>query len=164
MNYNLKYLNSQTQLRSCFLKIKEVFSSGQYVGSMNKRIIKLEENISKICNTKYCTTLNSGTDALTMALFALGIKKGDEVITPPNSYIASTGSIVHLGAKPVFVDVQDDLNNDPYKIENAITSKTKAIMTVHLTGRVCEMCRGNPKPMRPLLKRERIFAVRLLTQ
>ena len=136
LNFKEQWLEDQKNLLPI---IKEVFSSGQYVGSMNKRIIKLEENISKICNTKYCTTLNSGTDALTMALFALGIKKGDEVITPPNSYIASTGSIVHLGAKPVFVDVQDDLNIDPYKIENAITSKTKAIMPVHLTGRVCEM-------------------------
>ena len=67
------------------------------------------------------------------------VKKGDEVITPPNSFIASTASIVHLGAKPVFVDVLNDQNLDPDLIESKITKKTKAIMPVHLTGRMCKM-------------------------
>ena len=96
----VKYLNFKEQWledqKNLLPVIKEVFSSGQYVGSMNKRIIKLEENISKICNTKYCTTLNSGTDALTMALFALGIKKGDEVMIQEIKPISKLKSwIVH---------------------------------------------------------------------
>ena len=67
------------------------------------------------------------------------LKRGDEVITPANSYVASTGSIVHLGAKPVFVDVLPDQNIDPKEIQKKITKKTKAIMPVHLTGRPCQM-------------------------
>ncbi|SVD73230.1 uncharacterized protein METZ01_LOCUS426084, partial [marine metagenome] len=77
--------------------------------------------------------------ALMCGLMALGVSLGDEVITPPNSFIASTAAIVHLKAKPVFVDVLPDQNIDPNLIEKAITSKTKAIMPVHLTGRVAEM-------------------------
>ena len=67
------------------------------------------------------------------------LRRGDEVITPPNSFIASTAVIVHLGAKPIFVDVKKDQNIDENKIEEKITNKTKAIMPVHLTGRMCAM-------------------------
>jgi len=69
----------------------------------------------------------------------LGVRRGDEVITPPNSFVASTSVIVHLGAKPVFVDVKKDQSLDEDKIEDGITNKTKAIMPVHLTGRVANM-------------------------
>ena len=117
--------------------IDKAMSTGFHVGG--NEISKFENNISYITNKKYCLGLNSGTDALTFALYALKIKKNDEVITVPNSFIASTASIVHFGAKPVFVDVQNDQNIDPNLIENAITKKTKAIMPVHLTGRVSEM-------------------------
>jgi len=117
--------------------IKSVLKSGNYVGGNQTKIF--EKNISNYCGKKYCVSLNSGTDALTFALYCLGVKKGDEVITPPNSFIASTASIVHLGAKPVFVDVLSDQNLDPDLIESKITKKTKAIMPVHLTGRMCKM-------------------------
>jgi dTDP-4-amino-4,6-dideoxygalactose transaminase len=70
---------------------------------------------------------------------SLGVRSGDEVITPPNSFIASTAVIVHLKAKPVFVDVLPDQNIDPDKIQRGITEKTKAIMPVHLTGRIADM-------------------------
>ena len=73
--------------------------------------------MSRYCNSKYCVSLNSGTDALTFALYVLGIGKGDEVITTSNSFIASTAVIIHLGAKPVFVDVLDDQNINPSLIE-----------------------------------------------
>ncbi len=111
---------------------KSIFINGD-------EISKFENNVSKKCGTRYAVALNSGTDALTLSLKLLGVKKGDEVITPPNSFISSTSSIVHLGAKPIFVDVLDDQNIDPKKIEEKITKKTKAIMPVHLTGRMCEM-------------------------
>ena len=117
--------------------IEKVFQKGNYVGG--EEIKKFEKNISNICRTKYAVALNSGTDALLLALHLAGVKRGDEVITPPNSFIASTSVIVHLGAKPVFVDVLPDQNINPDLIERAITKKTKAIMPVHLTGRVCEM-------------------------
>ena len=111
---------------------KSEFVSGFYVE-------EFEKNIKKYLNIKYCVSLNSGTDALVLGLFALGIRRGDEIITTPNSFIASTAVIVHLGAKPVFVDVANDQNIDSSKIEEKITKKTKAIMPVHLTGRVCNM-------------------------
>ena len=121
--------------------IKKVFSDGKYV--IGEEIEKFEKNISKVCNTKYAVALNSGTDALTMGLKLLGVKKGDEVITPPNSFISSTTSITHIGAKPIFVDVIKDQNIDASKIEKKITKKTKAIMPVHLSGRSCEMDKIN---------------------
>ena len=103
---------------------------------------ELEEFEKKICEytkAKYCLGLNSGTDALMMSLWALGIGKGDEVITSPTSFIATVGAITHVGAKPVFVDVKEDFNIDENKIIEKITSRTKAIMPVHWTGRVCNM-------------------------
>lgn len=117
--------------------VNDVFQFSQYI--MGKDIEILESELAYYCNVKYCLTLNSGTDALILGMKALGITEGDEVITPPNSFVASTAAIVHVGAKPVFVDVGDDQNIDVSQIEDAITSKTKAIMPVHLTGRVCDM-------------------------
>lgn len=117
--------------------IDNVLSTGQYVGG--DELENFEDNIAKFCGVKYAAALNSGTDALMFALFLSGIKRGDEVITPPNSFIASTSTIVHIGATPVFVDVLPDQNLDPSKIEDAITKKTRAIMPVHLTGRMCDM-------------------------
>ena len=117
--------------------IDEVLLKGNYVGG--DEVDLFEKRIAKFCNTKYCVALNSGTDALVLALHALGVRRGDEVITPPNSFIASTAVITHLGAKPVFADVKSDQNIDPEEIEKKITKKTKVIMPVHLTGRMCEM-------------------------
>ena len=117
--------------------LEECFSSGHYIGS---GVIETFENrVATLCGVKYCVALNSGTDALTLGLHMLGVGKGDEVITTPNSFIASTSVIAHLGARPVFVDVLSDQNMDPEKLNAAITSKTRAIMPVHLTGRVCRM-------------------------
>ncbi len=83
--------------------------------------------------------LNSGTDALMMALWGHGIGKGDEVLTTPVSFVATTGAIVHVGARPVYVDVGADQNLDPALIEAAITPRTKAIIPVHWAGRVADM-------------------------
>jgi dTDP-4-amino-4,6-dideoxygalactose transaminase len=117
--------------------IDKVLLKGIYVGG--DEVDLFEKNIAKFCNTKYCVALNSGTDALVLALHSLGVRRGDEVVTTPNSFIASTAVIVHLGARPVFVDVKNDQNIDPDQIEKKITKKTKVIMPVHLTGRMCEM-------------------------
>ena len=117
--------------------IKEVLSSGQFVGGTI--VDEFEKDAANFCKTEYCIALNSGTDALVCGLIALGVKRGDEVITPPNSFIASTSAIVHIGAKPIFVDVLDDQNIDPFEIEKFLTNKTKAIMPVHLTGRMAKM-------------------------
>lgn len=117
--------------------IDKVMSSGKFI--LEQDCFKFEENVAKLCGVKYAAALNSGTDALLYAMTLSGIRKGDEVITPSNSFISSTASIVHIGATPVFVDVLPDQNIDPTKIEEKITKNTKAIMPVHLSGRVCDM-------------------------
>ena len=134
INLKKQYLEERKNLLNI---IDNTIYSGEWVGG--SQINLFEKKISKLCNTKYCVSLNSGTDALTLALYLLGVRKGDEVITPPNSFIASTAVIVHLGAKPIFVDVKDDQNIDENKIEEKITKRTKVIMPVHLTGRMCNM-------------------------
>lgn len=141
MNKKIKYVNIpqqwQQEKKKLLPVVEKVLSSGNYI--LGKPVEKFENNIKKICKSKYCVSLNSGTDALVCGLIALGVKRGDEVITPPNSFIASTAAIVHIGAIPVFADVLDDQNIDPRKIEKAITKKTRAIMPVHLTGRMAKM-------------------------
>ncbi len=135
---NLSYQSSKikNELVTIF---KNFLIKGEYVGG--KEVDKFEKTIATFTKSKYAVALNSGTDALTMALHMCGVRRGDEVITTPNSFIASTAVIVHLGAKPIFVDVLEDQNIDPSKIEKAITKKTKCIMPVHLTGRVADMNR-----------------------
>ena len=139
--YKIPYVNLvaqwQDEKEDLLPIIEEILASGQYIST--SIVDEFELKAAKICNTKYCVALNSGTDALVFGLAALGIKRGDEVITPPNSFVASTSAITHLGAKPVFVDVLPDQNIDPSKIEAAITENTKAIMPVHLTGRMARM-------------------------
>lgn len=124
--------------RKAIIKIVEkVLSKGNLI--LTKEVQNFEKSICKFTGAKFCLGLNSGTDALMMSLWSSGIKKGDEVITSPISFVATANSIIHVGAKPVFVDVGDDLNINPDLIEAAITKNTKAIMPVHWTGRVCEM-------------------------
>ena len=129
-----RYLDEKKELIKCF---KKVVSNGSLV--LTDEVNNFEKNICDYTGAKYCLGLNSGTDALMMGLWSLGVKKGDEVITSPISFIASAGAIFHLGAKPIFVDVSDDLNINPDLIEKAITSKTKAIMPVHWSGKMCQM-------------------------
>ena len=117
--------------------IDKTLSTGEWVGG--KEIDLFEKNIAAYTKSKFAVALNSGTDALTLSLHLLGVKRGDEVITTPNSFIASTAAIVHLGAVPVFVDVLDDQNINPDLVKAKITKKTKAIMPVHLTGRMSNM-------------------------
>lgn len=134
VNLSKQYLQERRKLLSI---LDKTLTTGQFVGG--DEVEKFEKNISRLLNVKHCVALNSGTDALTLGLHTIGVRKKDEVITTPNSFIASTAVIVHLGAIPIFVDVKKDQCIDPDLIEKAITKKTKAIMVVHLTGRVCEM-------------------------
>ena len=116
---------------------QKVILSGMYI--LGDQVQLFESNFSKLCNTKYAVGVSNGTDALILAMKSLGIGKGDEVITAPNSFLASTSSIVITGAKPVFIDVGYDYNLDPTKLKSTITNKTKAILPVHLTGHPAEM-------------------------
>jgi len=131
---NKQYVEEEPELLEI---IRNVLSSRSYV--LDSLIDELESELAEFCGTKYAVTLNSGTDALMLGMMAAGISRGDEVITPPNSFVASTTAIVHIGARPVFADVLPDQNIDPAAIESAITPKTKAIMAVHLTGRIAQM-------------------------
>lgn len=117
--------------------IERVLAGGHYIGG--PEIEAFEAAMAELCGVKYAVALNSGTDALIFAMKGFGVGPGDEVITPPNSFLASTGAVVNIGATPVFVDVQPDQNIDPEKIEAAITPRTKVIMPVHLTGRIADM-------------------------
>jgi dTDP-4-amino-4,6-dideoxygalactose transaminase len=127
----------QEEKHEIFRCINRVLKKGHFI--LTPELQNFEKSICKFAGSKYCLGVNSGTDALMMSLWSLGISKGDEVITSPISFIATASSIIHIGAKPVFVDIGDDLNINPDLIEKAITKKTKAILPVHWTGKVCKM-------------------------
>jgi len=116
----------------------EVLRSGSYILGNNTK--ELEKELAEYTDSKYAVALNSGTDALHLALRALDIGEGDEVITTAFTFVATTEAIGIVNAKPVFVDIDPDtFNIDPAKIEAAITPKTKAIIPVHLYGQPCDM-------------------------
>ena len=104
-----------------------------------KELLKFEKDFIKKYKGQYGFAVRSGTDALLISLKALGIKKGDEVITAANTAIPTISAIINSGAKPRLVDVGDDYLMKPNKIENEITKKTKAIIPVHLYGQSCDM-------------------------
>lgn len=114
-----------------------VIDHGQFI--LGSEVEIFEQRFAELCGVRYAVGVNSGTDALILALLALGIGPGDEVITAPNSFIATASAIRIVGAWPVFVDAGEDYNIDPALIEQAITQKTKALLPVHLTGRPARM-------------------------
>ena len=117
--------------------VSEVLKSG--IIAQGPKVRELEEKFAKFCGTKYATALNSGTAALHTALHAAGIKQGDEAITTPFTFISTANTILMLGAKPVFADIDEDtFNINPEKIKDKITEKTKAILTVDLYGHLCD--------------------------
>ncbi|MCH9689378.1 MAG: DegT/DnrJ/EryC1/StrS family aminotransferase [Gammaproteobacteria bacterium] len=117
--------------------IEAVLDSGQYI--LGDVVERFEKNMAAYLGCRYVLSVANGTDALILGLKALGITTDDEVIVPANSFIASAGAVAMVGAKPVFCDVGDDFNINPELITALITSKTKAIMPVHLTGRPADM-------------------------
>ncbi|MFQ6102250.1 MAG: DegT/DnrJ/EryC1/StrS family aminotransferase [Anaerolineae bacterium] len=118
--------------------VLEVLNSGML--AQGPRVRAFEESFAEMCGVRYAVATSSGTTALHVALLAHGIGPGDEVITTPFTFIASANSVLYVGAKPVFVDIDPvTFNIDPVQIEAAITPHTKAIMPVHLFGLVCDM-------------------------
>lgn len=111
--------------------------SGWYI--MGKELEIFEKQFAEYLGVQFCVGLNSGLDALTLAVRALGIGPGDEVIVPANTYIASVLGVTENGATPVFVDPDAYFCLDAAKIEAAVTERTKAILPVHLYGQPCEM-------------------------
>jgi len=133
MKVPYSYLSTQFKDRDRFFKaIGKVVDRGDF--TLGSALTTLEDKISTLCQTKHAIGVNSGTDALFLILKALGIGAGDEVITSPTSFIATTGAIVQAGARPVYADVASDYNLDPARIEEKITEKTKAVMPVYWTG------------------------------
>ena len=112
--------------------IDEIGNSGQYI--LGSKVKKFEEEFAAYIGTKYAVGVANGSDALFLIMKALGIGPGDEVITQPNSFIASAWTIVATGATPIFCEVDETLGLDPEHLSKLITPRTKAVMPVHLTG------------------------------
>jgi len=118
--------------------IQEVINNSAFI--MGENVEEFENEFAKFCGVKYGLGTSSGTTALHLALLVCGLKGGDEVITVPYTFIATTEAVSHTGAKVVFVDIDDrSYTMDPEKIEAAITERTKAIIPVHLFGHPADM-------------------------
>ncbi|MDC3094602.1 DegT/DnrJ/EryC1/StrS family aminotransferase [Prochlorococcus sp. AH-716-M09] len=115
----------------------QVLQSGQYING--PKVKKFEQEFADYCNVDYSVSLGNGSDGLTFIMKALGVGEGDTVICPGNSFIASAWSIVAAGAKPIFCDVNEDMLISVEEIKKVISPSTKAIMAVHLTGKLCEV-------------------------
>jgi len=118
--------------------IQNAVNGGQFI--LGQNVEAFEEEFAKYCGVRYCAGVSSGTSALFLALIACGIGEDDEVITTPNTFIATALTISHTGARPVFVDIDPETYNiDVSQIEEKITSRTKAIIPVHLYGQPADM-------------------------
>lgn len=139
-----------TELRAAF---ERVYTNSWYIEG--KEDEKFEAAFAEYCESKYCVGTGNGLDSLMLALKALGISSGDEVIVPSNTYIATALAVTYVGAKPVFVEPDiRTFDVDPNRIEEAITSKTKAIMPVHLYGQPCDM-----EPIVEIAKKHNLYIV-----
>ncbi|MBN1824298.1 MAG: DegT/DnrJ/EryC1/StrS family aminotransferase [Endomicrobiales bacterium] len=132
---NEQYLSIKTEIDAA---VKKVIDEANFI--LGPQVRELESGVAKYCECKYAVGVASGTDALLLALIASGIKPGDEVITTPVTFVATTEAIMRCGAVPVFCDIDPKTNNiDPQHIEKKITKKTKAILPVHLYGQPCDI-------------------------
>ena len=139
-----------SDLRAAF---ERVYTRSWYIEGVEDEAF--EKSFAQFCEVKGCVGVGNGRDALMLSLKALGIKAGDEVIVPSNTYIATALAVTYVGAKPVFVEPDiRTFNIDPEKIEDAITEKTKAIMPVHLYGQPCEM-----DPIMEIAKKYHLYVV-----
>ena len=141
MNTQIPYLDlsikNPTLKKELLDAVDTVLTHGRLV--LGPEVEKFEKEIARRAKRKFAVGLSTGTDALYLGLQSIGIGPGDEVITSPLSWIATFHAIARSGATPVCVDICNDQNIDPDKIEAVITPRTKAIMIVHFTGKMCEM-------------------------
>ncbi len=135
LDINAQYQALKQEINHAVLSVLE---SGQFI--LGPEVSSFEKVFADYAGSSYAVGVASGTDALELSLSALDIKGGDEVITTPFTYVATTEAIHHAGAKIVFSEIEEDTYNlDPKKMEDKITSKTKAILPVHLFGQSCNM-------------------------
>ena len=135
LDLHWQYLPFKEKILESF---SDVFENSRFI--MNKSVKELEEKFAKLHNAKYAIAVSSGTAALHVALMALDLKPGDEIITTPFTFIATSNAITAVGAKPVYVDLDSEtFNINPELIERRITDKTKAIIPVHLYGQPADM-------------------------
>lgn len=135
LDLKVQYESIKAEINEALQQVldKTAFAGGPFVADFEKQF-------AAFCGTEQCVAVASGTDALWVALLAMGIGEGDEVITVPDTFIATAEAISFTGAKPVFVDVEEKTYNmDPTKLEAAITAKTKAVIPVHLFGQPADM-------------------------
>jgi dTDP-4-amino-4,6-dideoxygalactose transaminase len=132
--------------------IKEVLESGQYI--LGQQVENFEKQFSNYLGAKYCIGVGNGLEALQIALIALGIGKGDEVITTSYSMAAATLAIKEVGAKPVFIDIDEYFHLNPDNIERKITARTKAILPVHLYGQAACI-----EKIRNITKKYRLYLI-----
>lgn len=132
--------------------VDQVLGHAQFV--LGPEVGVLEAEVAALCGTSEAVAVNSGTDALVLALRVLGVDPGDEVITVPNSFVASASAIGLVGARPVFVDVGEDYNLDPAGLPAALTPRTRAILPVHLTG-----CPADMDPILSFARAHGLFVV-----
>ena len=132
------YLSKQfDDYKDILKKIERVILENDF--TLGNSVNEVEELIANECGTKYAIGVGSGTDAIMLSLKSLGIKEGDEVITSTYTFYATIGAIVTAGATPIFCDCDENYNIDTRQIEEKITSKTKAIVPIHWSGRPCDM-------------------------
>ena len=127
-----QFIPSGDLVRDILADIGKLVETGEF--TLGPQVAEFEEKFAAMCGVKYAVGINSGTDSLTLILKALDIGPGDEVITAPNSFIATANVIALVGAKPVFADVDDEYLLDAGKVAEKVTEKTRAILPVHLTG------------------------------
>lgn len=142
----MEFINLKRQHRLLERKINQRISNvlhhGQYI--MGPEIRELEDSLKSFTHSKHCITVSSGTDALLISMMALGIGRGDEVITSPFTFFSTVETIILTGAKPIFVDINPEtFNIDEEKIEDKISSKTKAILPVSLFGQCANISKIN---------------------
>ena len=142
MKVKYSYLSRQfAEIDDLLKDIKKFVKTGDF--TLGKPLDQFEKRFAKLMGSKYAIGVNSGTDAIKLSLKAFDIGRGDEVITAANTFVATVGAIIELGAKPVFVDCDDTFCMNVDLVEKAITQKTKAIVPVHFTGYMTNMKKIN---------------------
>jgi len=143
MGYRVPFVDPKTQYSrlktEIDLAITDCLANGDLV--YRHQLKDFEQRLAAFVGVKYAVGVNSGYHALHFSLLAAGVGPGDEVITVAHTFVATVSAIVHCGAKPILVDVGPDYNMDPALLERSISPKTRAIIPVHLNGRICDMAR-----------------------